>query len=95
MPAQAKFDPKTYMKELREWADGKIQGGEEPPWAWYQYMKLIETIDTISEAMGVTATENSQQSLAHQEMPNRPTETMCRLSTSQLHLGSTKKPLPM
>lgn len=83
------------MRELRGWADQKIQGGEEPPWAWYQYMKLIETIDTISEALGVTATENSRELVSHQEMPNQPAETNCRLSTSQLHLGKTRKPLPM
>ena len=44
------FDPRTSMRHLRDWADGKIEAGEEPPWAWYQYMKLIETIDAISEA---------------------------------------------
>jgi len=92
---QSGFDPETYMACLREWADEKIKGGQEPPWAWFQYMKLIETIDAISESIGVTTTENSQQPGPHLEMPNQPTETSCHLSTSRLHLGSTKKPLPM
>jgi hypothetical protein len=36
---------------VRDWADERIQGGEEPPWAWYQYMKLIETVDAILAGM--------------------------------------------
>jgi hypothetical protein len=27
---------------VKEWAQSKIRAGAEPPWAWYQYMKLIE-----------------------------------------------------
>lgn len=38
------------LKRLREWAQEKIQAGEEPPWAWYQYMKLMETADAIVES---------------------------------------------
>ena len=29
------------LQEMRDWAQGKIDNGTEPPWAWYQYMKLI------------------------------------------------------
>jgi hypothetical protein len=54
--------PSTELSRVREWAQGKIQAGSEPPWAWYQYMKLIESIDTILEGMAVTTTENLQQS---------------------------------
>ena len=25
---------------LRKWAETRIATGTEPPWAWYQYMKL-------------------------------------------------------
>lgn len=35
------------LKAVRDWAKEKIQDGSEPPWAWYQYMKLVETIDAI------------------------------------------------
>src|SRR5580704_4588576 len=31
------------LERIRDWAKTKIQGGSEPPWAWYQYMKLVET----------------------------------------------------
>ena len=35
------------LQEMRDWAQGKIDNGTEPPWAWSQYMKLIETLDVI------------------------------------------------
>lgn len=46
---------------LRGWAKQKIKEGHEPPWSWYQYMKLIETLDAIAAARlaGTTETESS------------------------------------
>ena len=38
---------KEDLKKIRQWADDKIATGEEPPWAWFQYMKLRETLDAI------------------------------------------------
>ena len=35
------------LKKMREWSNEKINSGFEPPWAWYQYMKLRETLDAI------------------------------------------------
>jgi hypothetical protein len=32
---------------LRDWAEKRVATGNEPPWAWYQYMKLIETVAAI------------------------------------------------
>jgi|KBSMisStaDraftv2_1062788.scaffolds.fasta_scaffold559509_1 hypothetical protein len=32
---------------VRDWARGKIDAGKEPPWAWYQYMKLVDAVDSI------------------------------------------------
>ena len=40
---------KRHLTESKKYAESKIESGQEPPWAWYQYMKLIETIDTILE----------------------------------------------
>ena len=39
------------LERIREWADAKIAAGQEPPWAWYQYMKLRETLDAILAGM--------------------------------------------
>lgn len=35
------------LDSVRAWADAKLASGEEPPWAWYQYMKLCEALDAI------------------------------------------------
>jgi len=35
------------LARMRNWAQSKIDTNQEPPWAWYQYMKLIETLDAI------------------------------------------------
>jgi hypothetical protein len=43
------------LERVRAWANAKLATGEEPPWAWYQYMKLCETLDAI--LAGMTATQ--------------------------------------
>ena len=30
-----------------DWADKKLAGGAEPPWAWYQYAKLREAVEEV------------------------------------------------
>jgi hypothetical protein len=39
------------LQRVRDWAQAKIATGEEPPWGWYQYMKLRETLDAILGGM--------------------------------------------
>lgn len=56
------------LRKVREWADQKLATGEEPPWAWYQYMKLRETLDAI--LAGETATTPPTESLP--ESAERP-----------------------
>lgn len=51
------------LKEIKVWAKEKIKSGQEPPWAWYQYMKLCETIDAILAGMAVTITLEDSQKL--------------------------------
>jgi hypothetical protein len=53
------------LEEVRAWAKDKIASGEEPPWAWYQYMKLIETVDAILGSMKHATTGSSLQSPEH------------------------------
>ena len=52
------------LEQVRAWADAQIATGEEPPWAWYQYMKLRETLDAIlaGEAATTQQTASSPQS---------------------------------
>lgn len=50
------------LKNIHLWAKDKIKAGQEPPWAWYQYMKLIETLETIIESRATIQTDCSPQS---------------------------------
>ena len=49
------------LRRIRHWADQKIASGLEPPWAWYQYMKLAETLDAIIAGMGAVAADQHVQ----------------------------------
>jgi hypothetical protein len=43
-------DPRMMRQELeqiREWAIEMLAAGTEPPWSWYQYMKLREASESI------------------------------------------------
>lgn len=87
--------PLAELKRVRQWADEKIQAGSEPPWAWYQYMKLIESIDDILEGMSATTTENSQQSATHPGTSLRLVESKSQPSNSPLRHAGRKIRLPM
>ena len=54
------------LERVRAWADDKLAMGEEPPWAWYQYMKLRETLDAILAGMAATQPMEISQGLASQ-----------------------------
>jgi len=83
------------LNRVREWAQEKAQGGSEPPWAWYQYMKLVETVDAILRGMAATTTENSPQLVTRQGKLIQLTEAKCQRDTVQRHPGTAKIPLPM
>jgi hypothetical protein len=89
------FDPRTSMHQLRKWAVEKINAGHEPPWAWYQYMKLRETIDAILEGMAATSKVNSQISDRHRERLDRPMVSKYRRGTALSRPAVTKVSLPM
>jgi hypothetical protein len=59
------------LAQIRDWADAKIASGQEPPWAWFQYMKLREVVDDILAGMDSVTTEHSRQSEAPQGTPLR------------------------
>jgi hypothetical protein len=44
---------------LRGWAEKRVATGNEPPWAWYQYMKLIETLTAIQTGRGAVTTSTA------------------------------------
>jgi hypothetical protein len=62
-------DPRMMRQELeqvREWAIEQLAAGTEPPWSWYQYMKLREASESILAGMDVAQpAEDSQESAPH------------------------------
>lgn len=87
--------PTAELKRVRQWAQEKIDAGSEPPWAWYQYMKLIEAADAILSGMAATTTENLPQSA---ERPERRLQLVADSSPkdpAQRRPAETKVPLPM
>jgi len=49
------------LERVREWVIEKLATGSEPPWSWYQHMKLREALDAI--LMGMDATQPMADSL--------------------------------
>jgi hypothetical protein len=43
------------LERVRQWAETKVAGGAEPPWASHLYMRLSETIDALIAGMAATA----------------------------------------
>jgi hypothetical protein len=42
--------PEAQMRALKEWAVDRMTKGTDTPFAWFQFMKLLEVIDTFLEA---------------------------------------------
>jgi hypothetical protein len=42
--------PDVQMRALKAWAVERMIDGTGTPWAWFQFMKLVEVIDTFLEA---------------------------------------------
>lgn len=63
------------LESVRDWAKAKVKAGQEPPWAWYQYMKLIETTEAILAAQGAIRTVSSPQSVERSGTHLRPVDS--------------------
>ncbi|NOT42616.1 MAG: hypothetical protein HOP13_19240 [Alphaproteobacteria bacterium] len=42
--------PEAQMRALKTWAVDRMTKGTDTPFAWFQFMKLLEVIDTFLEA---------------------------------------------
>lgn len=63
----------------RDWAEDRVASGSEPPWAWYQYMKLIETVAAIQTSRAaVSAGEPERLQAAPDFPPKRVTDIGAR-----------------
>lgn len=83
------------LHETRAWAKNRLAGEAEPPWAWYQLMKLVEAIDAIDAGQSVVTTESSPQSERRPGEHLRLVETTDPQDTVQPRPGSQHLQLPM
>jgi hypothetical protein len=83
------------LQKVRDWANAKLATGDEPPWAWFQYMKLRENLDQILAGMAAATTEYLQQSEPHQEKRFQLVDANYRPCNAQSHPPDADPQLPM
>jgi hypothetical protein len=84
---------------VRDWARGKIDAGQEPPWAWYQYMKLVDAVDSIRRGRASVTrlgagSQGSPRGPAQQRSENS-TDATAETGTEQSPDDEPDPPLPM
>ena len=91
-PSIAKSD----LECVRDWAIAKIQEGNEPPWSWYQLMKLREALEAILTGMAVTQPmEDSQGSASRRGAGLRLVGSDDQQDSAQCHPAPSSVLLPM
>lgn len=83
------------LEKVLAWANEKIATGQEPPWAWYQYMKLRETVESILAGMDVVTTESSPQSAEHPGKHLRLVDSTGQQDSVRRHPPGLPTQLPM
>jgi hypothetical protein len=82
------------LHDVRQFAKDKIATGAEPPWAWYQYMKLIESADAILASMNITK-ESSRLSALPADTHLQLVGSTYQPNIVQSHLSDLKVLMPM
>lgn len=82
---------------LRNWAEKRVASGAEPPWAWYQYMKLIETVAAIQSGRAAVtpATVGSLAVRAPAAAPRPKAGAVADIDTRRRRRRREDPPLPM
>lgn len=89
-------DAKKVLGQARDWAKAKLESGQEPPWSWYQLMKLVETTEAILAGMEATSPMgNSQQSEEHQGKRLRLVDSKYRQDNAQPRPSDSPIQMPM
>ena len=44
-------DIDEHIQAVLDWANEKLRDGNEPPWSWYQFMKLREALEVINSGV--------------------------------------------
>jgi hypothetical protein len=48
------------LERMRDWAAQRLSAGQEPPWDWYQLMKLREALAALIESEVQNATQPTE-----------------------------------
>ncbi len=84
------------LQKILDWTYDKLATGAEPPWAWYQYMKLRETLEAIISGMeAATPTKSSPLSEPHSESSLRLVVDNDPQDSAQHHLAGLPVQMPM
>ena len=84
------------LERVRDWAIARIAEGSEPPWSWYQLMKLREAVEAILAGMAVTQPmEDSRESALRRGGGLRLVDSADSQESTQSHPVEQQVPLPM
>lgn len=75
------------LQRVLDWANDKLATGAEPPWAWYQYMKLRETLEAI-----LVGIETASPQTASSPQSEAPAAGGLRLVVSNAQPDSAQHP---
>ncbi len=79
----------SQLDDILAWAKEKLADGKEPPWSWYQFMKLREAIEAIRSGATNIPKEYLPQSAAHPETERQQPVSVVQLDTVRLRRDST------
>lgn len=85
MKTQINIDRK--LEDVLDWVNYTLREGQEPPWSWYQFMKLREAIEAIRTGEMVLPMEDLPQLAGHQETDLRPKGHIVQLDNARCHRG--------
>jgi hypothetical protein len=85
----------TELEQVRDWAIERLTTGNEPPWSWYQLMKLREASEALLAGMETTQpTVDLQESEQRRGAGLRLVGATCRPETAQPHQAAVAVQLP-
>ena len=84
------------LSRVREWAEGKIAQGTEPPWAFKRYTELVTLLSDILEARAATISlEDSLRLESHREPDLPPSENIRSIDSARSRPVVRRVRLPM
>ncbi len=76
------------IEDVLFWAKETLRECEEPPWLWYQYMKLKEALEALqSGGIGLTIRVGSRELVEHQESVPRALGPVVSLDIARRRRG--------